>query len=128
MYQVRYQVAQGRHHTSTFRELEQAIAFATAHDRVPVLLGDGKQLVWPYLIIQEVPPQPEPVQEPQLATAAAELPPVLTPAQAAKVLQIGRNQVYELCHQRQIPHVRIGQRIRIPRDALLAWLTKQQTA
>lgn len=42
----------------------------------------------------------------------------LTVAQAARVLGIGRNQAYEAVRRGEIPSVRIGRRIVVPRAAL----------
>lgn len=55
-----------------------------------------------------------------------ELPFVLTVREAAEVLRVDRNLAYELCRQGVIPHVRLGNRIRIRRDALLAWLVERE--
>ena len=49
-------------------------------------------------------------------------PDVLNVAQAAKLLQKGRNQIYDACGRGEIPHRRIGKSIRFSRAALLAWL------
>lgn len=49
----------------------------------------------------------------QLAAAA-----VLTIAEAAKLLRIGRNSMYEAARRGQIPTVRIGRRLLVPRIAL----------
>lgn len=53
------------------------------------------------------------------------LPPVLTVVEVAEFLRIDPNRCYELCRQGVIPHVRLGRRIRILRDALLAWMAEQ---
>lgn len=58
---------------------------------------------------------------------ANKLPPVLTVLEAAQVLRIGKNRTYELCHEKKIPHVKIGHSIRIPRDALLRWMEEEAT-
>jgi excisionase family DNA binding protein len=50
------------------------------------------------------------------------LPPVLTVAETAAFLRIGRSACYELVRTGAIPSVRLGRLIRIPRDALMAWL------
>ena len=50
---------------------------------------------------------------------------VLTVPEAAAALGASKNTVYELVRTRQIPHVRIGSRIRIPKAALEAWLERQ---
>lgn len=50
---------------------------------------------------------------------------VLTVPEAARALGASKNTVYELVRTRQIPHVRIGTRIRIPKAALETWLERQ---
>lgn len=47
---------------------------------------------------------------------------LLTVSQAAELLQIGRNTVYELCHREDFPCVRIGRSVRINRELLQSWL------
>lgn len=42
----------------------------------------------------------------------------MTVAQAAALLQITPWTIRNLCRQRELPHVRIGKQIRIPRDAI----------
>lgn len=51
----------------------------------------------------------------------------LKPEQAAKLLQISRSRMYELIRDDQVPHVRVGNAIRIPRRALEAWLDERLT-
>jgi excisionase family DNA binding protein len=46
---------------------------------------------------------------------------VLTPREAAKLLRIGRNTIYDGCARNEIPHRRIGKLIRFSRPALVAW-------
>ena len=58
-------------------------------------------------------------------TSASEvLPPVLTVAETARLLRLGRSKTYEALRQGVIPHVRVGKLIRVPRDPLLAWLSR----
>ncbi len=55
-------------------------------------------------------------------------PALLTVAEAAAYLRIGRNTIYECIRQGQIPHVKLGMAgrvIRIPRQALATWLERQ---
>jgi excisionase family DNA binding protein len=47
---------------------------------------------------------------------------VLTVAQAAKFLRLGRNAVYDAIGRGEIPHRRIGRSIRLSRVVLLRWL------
>ncbi|MGI8589089.1 MAG: helix-turn-helix domain-containing protein [Chloroflexia bacterium] len=53
----------------------------------------------------------------------AELPLLLRPAAAAKMLSISRSKIYSMIAAHEIPHVRIGKSgIRIPAQALARWL------
>ncbi len=47
---------------------------------------------------------------------------MLTVVEAARWLRISRNLAYELVNQGQIPSVRLGRVIRVPRWALEAWI------
>ena len=47
---------------------------------------------------------------------------VLTVDQAARLLRVGRNQLYEAIGRGEIPHRRIGRSIRLSRLALTHWL------
>ena len=46
------------------------------------------------------------------------LPTVLTIPETAKILRIGRNSAYEAARRGQIPTVKIGKRLLVPREAL----------
>jgi excisionase family DNA binding protein len=50
------------------------------------------------------------------------LPDVLTPAQAAELLQVGEDEVIALAEAGTLPGRRIGDRWRFSRPALIAWL------
>ncbi len=45
--------------------------------------------------------------------------------QAAKMLQIGRNKVYQLAATGEIPSLHIGRQLRIPAEELRAWIRDQ---
>jgi excisionase family DNA binding protein len=47
-----------------------------------------------------------------------DLPPILTVEQTAKLLGISRGLAFAAVRTGEIPHVRIGRRILVPRDAL----------
>ena len=47
---------------------------------------------------------------------------VLTVAEVASLLRIGRNLAYEMIAEGRLPHVRIGHRIVVPRQQLMNWL------
>lgn len=49
----------------------------------------------------------------------------LRPAEVAQTLGIGRSKTYELLASGAIPSVRIGSSIRVPVDALNAWMREQ---
>jgi excisionase family DNA binding protein len=51
--------------------------------------------------------------------ALASLPEVLTVREAASILRVGRNQLYQAIGRGQLRSVRIGRSIRIPKQALL---------
>ena len=53
---------------------------------------------------------------------------VLTPREAWELLQVGRNAFYEAVARGEIPHVRIGRSIRVPRAALERWLERTALA
>ena len=46
--------------------------------------------------------------------------------EVAKVLRIARSRAYELVAEGQIPAVRIGRRVRVPRHELDRWLADQR--
>ena len=54
-----------------------------------------------------------------------ELPLTLTATEAAAVLRISRSKVYELAHTASFRAIRIGNRVVIPRDKLIEWMTDQ---
>src|SRR5512133_882639 len=66
------------------------------------------------------PPREPPVDLIDSATSALRLlPEVLTAREAAAILRVGRNQLYQAVARGQLGAVRIGRSIRIPRQALL---------
>ena len=60
--------------------------------------------------------------QPGAGGTPARLPEVLTAREAAAILRVGRNQLYEAVARGEIPAVRIGRTIRIPTTALLELL------
>ncbi|HEY8415738.1 MAG TPA: helix-turn-helix domain-containing protein [Thermaerobacter sp.] len=48
-----------------------------------------------------------------------DLPMLLTVPEAAKVLRVGVSRAYEMAQRGEIPAIRIGHRVRVPRDELL---------
>lgn len=53
---------------------------------------------------------------------------LLTVPEAAKLLRISRNLAYELVARRELPCVRLGRVIRVPRASLDAWIASQAAA
>jgi excisionase family DNA binding protein len=67
-------------------------------------------------------PPPSPTAPLDLAgstSALAMLPEVLTAREAAAILRVGRNQLYQAVSRGELGSVRIGRSIRIPKHALL---------
>lgn len=46
-------------------------------------------------------------------------------ADVAKLLSISRSHAYEMVRTGELPHVRIGNAVRVPRRALEAWLDQR---
>jgi excisionase family DNA binding protein len=59
------------------------------------------------------------------ATDNGHEPDLLTVPEAAKLLRISRNLAYELVARRELPCVRLGRVIRVPRTSLDAWIASQ---
>ena len=53
-----------------------------------------------------------------------DIPLVLRVDDLMSILGIGRNAAYALIHSRQVRSIRIGKQIRIPRDAVVEYLSK----
>ena len=51
--------------------------------------------------------------------------PLLTVAEAAELLRVHPNHVYELIRRGELPHVRLGRIIRLPRHRLHQWIEEQ---
>ena len=59
-------------------------------------------------------------------TNAEELPMMLTLSQVSRVLGVSRSMAYQLAHSRTgFPVLRIGARMLVPKDKLLAWIDRQ---
>ncbi len=52
---------------------------------------------------------------------------LLTAAEVAERLRIGRQSVYQLCRKPGFPVVRIGGLIRVPTEALERWIEQQSS-
>jgi excisionase family DNA binding protein len=52
-------------------------------------------------------------------------PALLRVEEASRYLALGRTKTYELVAQGEIPSIRFGRSLRIPREALRAWLAAQ---
>ena len=53
---------------------------------------------------------------------------VYTPEEVSQILRIGRNKVYDLLTLGEIPCIRLGRAIRIPRQAILRFLGETNDA
>lgn len=49
----------------------------------------------------------------------------LKPREAAPLLGVGNNTIYQLCHRADFPAIKVGAGIIIPVDALRRWLNNQ---
>ena len=56
------------------------------------------------------------------ASPPRDLPLLLDAAEAAKLLSLSRAKVFDLANNGEIPSIRIGRSMRIPRDRLVAWI------
>ena len=59
--------------------------------------------------------------------ALDQLPPVLTVDEARRVLRIGRRQLYQAIARHDVPALKVGRTIRIPRSGLEAWLAANRS-
>lgn len=50
---------------------------------------------------------------------------LLRPIEAAEAIGIGRSKIYELLASGELPSIRIGGSVRVPVDALRAWIERQ---
>lgn len=50
---------------------------------------------------------------------------LLRPEQVGKILGVGRTKLYSMVRQGELPVVRIGRLVRIPRAALDAWIAER---
>lgn len=53
---------------------------------------------------------------------------LLRPVEAAEAIGISRTKIYELLARGDLPSVRIGASVRVPVDALRAWIARQLDA
>jgi excisionase family DNA binding protein len=102
----------------------------------PAAPGGGGERPAPATTGREVPrwppahppgPQPQPPTPPapaaELGDPLAQLPEVLKVGEVAAILRVGRNQLYAAVARGELPAVRIGRTIRIPKAALTDLLT-----
>ena len=50
---------------------------------------------------------------------------LLRPIEAAEAIGIGRSKAYELLASGELPSIRIGSSVRVPVDALRAWIERK---
>ena len=58
-------------------------------------------------------------------TAATDLPLLLRAEEAAKLLSLGRSTVFQMLAAGELPAVRVGRAVRVPRAALERWVREQ---
>lgn len=58
-------------------------------------------------------------------TSLDELPLALSAEDVAQVLGISRANAYALMHSKGFPTLKIGKRMTVPKDKLIAWIEKQ---
>jgi excisionase family DNA binding protein len=61
-------------------------------------------------------------ETPPYVAASAAIDEVLDVEDAAKLLRVGRNKVYDLVARNQLPHQRLGKQIRFSGAAIMRWL------
>lgn len=49
---------------------------------------------------------------------------ILTPDEAAEILRVGTNRIYELLHSGELPAFRTGRMWKIPKDLLIEYVKK----
>jgi excisionase family DNA binding protein len=50
---------------------------------------------------------------------------LLRPVEAAEAIGVGRSKIYELLSKNELPSIRVGSSVRVPVDALRAWIARQ---
>lgn len=50
---------------------------------------------------------------------------LLTMDEVKKILRIGTNKAYEMVAQKKIPSIKLGNKIRVPKKALMEWIEKE---
>ncbi len=58
-------------------------------------------------------------------TSFDQLPLALNASEVAQVLGISRANAYALMHSKDFPTLKIGKRMTVPKDRLIAWMNKQ---
>ena len=61
------------------------------------------------------------------ASPSSDLPLLLDPGEVAKLLSLSRRKVFDMVSRGEIPSLRIGRSLRIPRDPLLDWIEHRTT-
>ena len=56
------------------------------------------------------------------ATTKCDEPVLLNVSEVAKILGLGRSKIYEMTNSGELPVVRIGTAVRVPKKALLEWI------
>jgi excisionase family DNA binding protein len=61
------------------------------------------------------------------AAPSRELPLLLDAADAGKLLSLSRSKVSQMAARGEVPSIRVGRAVRIPRDPLLAWVDEHMS-
>ena len=59
------------------------------------------------------------------AAPSRELPLLLDAADAGKLLSLSRSKVCQMAARREVPSIRVGRTLRIPRDSLIGWVEER---
>lgn len=51
----------------------------------------------------------------------------MTVQEIAEYLKVHRDTIYAMCRRKEIPHVRVGQRILFRQSTIEAWMAQQET-
>lgn len=70
----------------------------------------------------------DPIERPEPLAKSDDPRMLLTVKDVEAALQLGRTRAYELVRSGELPVIRIGRAVRIPRDALRRWVEAQVAA
>lgn len=53
---------------------------------------------------------------------------LMKPEEVARALGVGRSKVYQMLNSGELPHIRAGKSLRVPRGALETWILENTVA